>query len=66
MSAELLRYDISVRLPVSDSGLLHMSRLQAHFILFEIGVNDLGGHVHFDEINLVTAYNPIRVKVCGN
>lgn len=59
-----MRYDIYVRLPVSKTTPLRISRLHADFLLLCVGITNLDGRVEFDEINIITGYKPIEVEVC--
>lgn len=58
-----MRYDIYVRLPVSKTRTLHISRLHVEFLLLGVGIINLDGRVEFDEIDILTGYKPIEVDV---
>ncbi|KAL5521357.1 hypothetical protein ACEPAG_9282 [Sanghuangporus baumii] len=53
-TANLLRYDIYVKLPIPEKRPLFVSRLSADFPLFAIAITDLAGRVEFGEIDLRT------------
>ncbi|KAL5483238.1 hypothetical protein ACEPAI_8468 [Sanghuangporus weigelae] len=53
-TANLLRYDVYVKLPIPEKRPLFVSRLSADLPLFAIAVTDLAGRVEFGEIDLRT------------
>ncbi|KAL5531952.1 hypothetical protein ACEPAF_5515 [Sanghuangporus sanghuang] len=53
-TANLLRYDVYVKLPIPEKRPLFVPRLSAYFSLFAIATMDLAGRVEFGELDLRT------------
>ncbi|KAL5504625.1 hypothetical protein ACEPAH_7288 [Sanghuangporus vaninii] len=61
-TANLLRYDVYVKLPIPEKRPLFVSRLSADFSLFAIAITGLAGRVEFGEIDLRTEDMSIVVE----